>query len=756
MRTALVAVAAVFLTAHLALLPPTLDDVDGVNFALGVREFDVARHQPHPPGYPIFIALAKVSTGVLRLAGVPAPEARGLAVWGAVSGAALVLVMFALFRAAGADDAVAAAGATIAATAPLYWFTAARPLSDMAGLAAAAAAQSLLVAVACRRAGLRALLAGALVAGLAIGLRSQTFVLTLPLLGLVLVMPGLAMRAPGRIAAIAAVSLGIVAWGVPLIVESGGLTEYAVALGSQAGEDFEGVEMVWRMPGPRVLARALAYTFLWPWGTVLVGSVMVALAAVGALAVLSRNPRALVVMAVAFGPYAIFHLLFQEFVTVRYALPFVIPVAYLSAAALDLMGRRVLMAGVAALVTISLAQTIGPSVRYARHASPAFALLHDVERRSALSSDEGPSGRDGWPGGGREAPALAFHGALRRPVDWEAPRLPGPLLKAPHGREWLTLVSAIRDRPDRPVAYAADARRTDLSLFDPQRRQLLGSYDWSFREMPFVGGARPGRAELHLIHAPGWMLDRGWSLTAEVAGITARDALGPHVAPSIAWVRRRGEETLLVIGGRHLGTSADPAVRVTLALEGRAIASFEAPAGPFFHQLPLAAGSLQGSDEYLPVDVTSEAADGSNRQVPVALEQFDLQSPGVPMLGFDRGWNEPEYNPRTARSWRWMPEVAALWVRPIGRDVTLTLTGESPLRYFDRASSVTITLAGQEIQRLSLGADFMASIVLPAAQLAEAGGRVEIRSDQSFVPAERDGSADRRRLSLRIYGAAAR
>ena len=35
-----------------------------INFALGVRSFDVAHHQPHPPGYPIFIAMGK---GVHRL-----------------------------------------------------------------------------------------------------------------------------------------------------------------------------------------------------------------------------------------------------------------------------------------------------------------------------------------------------------------------------------------------------------------------------------------------------------------------------------------------------------------------------------------------------------------------------------------------------------------------------------------------------------------------------------------------------------------
>ena len=46
-----------FLVAHLAYLPSSLEDLDSINFALGLRHFDVANQQPHPPGYPIYIAL---------------------------------------------------------------------------------------------------------------------------------------------------------------------------------------------------------------------------------------------------------------------------------------------------------------------------------------------------------------------------------------------------------------------------------------------------------------------------------------------------------------------------------------------------------------------------------------------------------------------------------------------------------------------------------------------------------------------------
>src|SRR5687768_10221246 len=54
-----VATLAVFLT-RIWFLPISLEDIDSVNFDLGVHDFNPAAHQPHPPGFPVFIALAKV------------------------------------------------------------------------------------------------------------------------------------------------------------------------------------------------------------------------------------------------------------------------------------------------------------------------------------------------------------------------------------------------------------------------------------------------------------------------------------------------------------------------------------------------------------------------------------------------------------------------------------------------------------------------------------------------------------------------
>lgn len=745
MRNAIAALSLLFLAAHLPLLPPTLEDIDSINFALGVADFDVAKHQPHPPGYPVFIALGKASTSILRLVRVPAPEVRGLAIWSALCGAAMIVPLYALFSAlmprSRGEPAAWATVLTIAS--PLFWFTASRPLSDTTGLAAAVAAQALIVQVITGTGAGRRLTSGAFLAGFAIGIRSQTFLLTLPLLAWALIVRRADLRARDRIAALAAAAAGVLAWGIPLIVASGGLSSYAAALGSQAGEDFSGVVMLWTMRTPRVALDAAVYSFLWPWGHPIVGGIVVAAAGVGAIRLLLSMPRSLAVLLVGFVPYAVFHLLFHETITVRYALPLLVPIAGLAVCGLGWAGRRAVAAGVVVLVVWSLALSVPAAVRYWRYGSPAFRALNEAQ----LSAD----------GGER---VIALHAVARRAVDWlEAgrDRSPGPVaappvryLTARHGEEWLTMVEHWRANPDARISFVADPRRTDLALFDPASRRSPLPFRWGFVEPPFVGGTRPGDSDLYALAPPGWMLDRGWALTAEIAGVAARDGLGPHRKPSIAWVRARMDAATLMIGGRHLGAPGDSPARVRLSLNGVSLVNFDVSPGYFFKLVPLAAGALVGSG-YLPLEVTSSAADGSTRMLPVGLEQFDLQSTGVPMAGALAGWYESEYDPRTSKSWRWTSERAELWVRPIGRDVTLTFSGESPLRYFDAAPAVTITAGARELARFTPSSDFSYSVVLPADALAAADGRVVIASDHAFVPAERGGSPDRRRLALKIY-----
>jgi len=748
LRKAIAALAVVFLAAHLPFLPPSLEDIDSINFALGVADFDVAKHQPHPPGYPVFIALGKTATPILQTAHVSAPEARGLAIWSALAGALMVWSLFGLFSGLGStgprlmQPRLAFLATLVVMFAPLFWFTALRPLSDMTGLAAAVGAQALIVSFLAGLRSPRALVWGAFLAGLAIGIRSQTFLLTLPLLTLALLLPRSGLRGQNRSAALGAAAIGVLLWAVPLVVASGGLSEYARALGSQAGEDFSGVVMLWTTRTKPAALDAVMYSFLWPWGHPIAGAAVLFVAVIGAIRALWTMPRAVVLLCVGYVPYAVFHLLFQETITVRYALPLVVPVGYLVICALDWGTGTAASIGTVALALWSLFLAVPATFAYGHQSSPAFRALIEAAHR-------GPSQPDR---------IVGMHAVARRAADWLQSFgssvdgfTPAQMLKAPHGQEWLRLVAQWRAEPSTSIAFVADPRRTDLALIDPASRRPPLPFRWGFLEPPFVGGTRPGDSDLYSLSPPGWMLDRGWALTAEVAGVTARDGLGPHRKPSIAWVRSRPEEATLLLGGRHLGSATDPSVEVGLSLNGSLLDRFEVKPGFFLRRVALSAGTLAAGGGYIPIEVSSHPVGDSTASIAVGLEQFDLQSPGTPMIGADEGWYEPEYNPRTARAWRWTSEKASLWVRPIGRNVTLTLAGESPLKYFDRAPAVAVIVGTREIARFNPSSDFSEDIVLPGDALAAAEGRVVVASDKFFVPAERGGPPDQRHLALRIY-----
>jgi hypothetical protein len=72
---------------------PGLDEIDSVNFAMGVREFNVWEHQPHPPGYPLYIFFGWIGT---KLFGV-SPQL-SLHVVSALGGALFVAAWFLIIR----------------------------------------------------------------------------------------------------------------------------------------------------------------------------------------------------------------------------------------------------------------------------------------------------------------------------------------------------------------------------------------------------------------------------------------------------------------------------------------------------------------------------------------------------------------------------------------------------------------------------------------------------------------------------------
>ena len=112
------------------------------------------------------------------------------------------------------------------------------------------------------------------------------------------------------------------------------------------------------------------------------------------------------------------------------------------------------------------------------------------------------------------------------------------------------------------------------------------------------------------------------------------------------------------------------------------------------------------------------------------------------------GWNEIEYSRNLQRRWRWTTGRAETFVNTGGRDVTLTLAGESPLRSFDTPPRVIVRAGSQVLATAEPSDDFELTVKVPASALAAADGILTIETNQTFVPNERSGSPDKERSAF--------
>jgi hypothetical protein len=748
--------AALYVGAHLPYLSRAPDDLDSVNFALALDEYDLSKHQPHPPGSPLFIAFGRLSRGVMGwFAGQPRSasarrglDAAALAIWSACFGGLAAFGIFRLAVVLGHTPKWAALATAVTLATPLFWFSGIRPMSDLSGLGVAMIALGMLgpwlmpapadqeESAARRRS--PALLAGCFMAGLAPGFRIQMAWLTWPAVLFAIALAARRDRAvPWR--ELGAGAAGALLWIVPLTIAAGGPAEYLRLVEVQAGDDVAGGQMVAAHLTLRSAARAAYHSFISPWSTLWLGLAAVSCAAFGALRLVARQPRTAVVLAVIFAPYAVLHLTFQDTAHLRYALPLVPVVAVLAASGLAVLGERVGAVAAALLTLTGVAVGMTPVIAHSLEPAPVFQALDQVRDRL---TNESLVRRSAEREGGTEPPIVAMHRAVALAVRGE--QIPARVLASPAHYEWLEIAKYWRSGGEHPVWLLANRQRTDLALIDRYSREIMKSFPYPDQARPLYGG-RPGSVDWVELRRPGWMALNGWSLTPEIRGVTVRDYHRNRSPHATVLVRRRPEEVAVLLGGRNMGGPCGTAALVTVLVDGREIHRFPTRAGEVFsHVLRLPPGTFAGDGLFAQVDVRAEDTSGEGRQVDVAFEQFDLQSAGNAVVGLGAGWFEPEYDDREGFSFRWMSEHATVRVESFDRDVMLQVRGESPMRYFARPSKIVIRSGAEVLHSGQLNEDFDIGVRVPARMLRANGGAIDLESSQSFVPDRRNGSGDLR------------
>jgi hypothetical protein len=156
---------------------PALDEIDAVQFAMGVRSFDLWHHQPHPPGYPLFIFLGWLGTKLLHLRTESA-----LYCVSAFGGGLFIAAWFLIIRAQFSERLAWWIAISLLIT-PIVWMTATKAVTDMS--AAGFMSAELLAAVYFlkkKKSGL--IVWAALMGAAAAGIRPQLFPVVAVILGI--------------------------------------------------------------------------------------------------------------------------------------------------------------------------------------------------------------------------------------------------------------------------------------------------------------------------------------------------------------------------------------------------------------------------------------------------------------------------------------------------------------------------------------------------------------------------------------------
>jgi hypothetical protein len=217
-----------------ALAPDYLITFDEINFALAIEEFNPAKHQPQPPGYPVFVALLKLVASV-----VGKIEHVFLVVALILSAASLGLLWRLCELMLGRKYGVL--GPLLLLFNPPFWLAALTNPVRMC-FAAGATAVALCVWLACRRPSALWLPLAAAALGFSAGARPMLAILLAPLL----LWGAFQVRMCWKSAGFSALCfcMAVCTWLPSLLLAVGGWRPYLVILRSYAGAQFSGTSLL--------------------------------------------------------------------------------------------------------------------------------------------------------------------------------------------------------------------------------------------------------------------------------------------------------------------------------------------------------------------------------------------------------------------------------------------------------------------------------------------------------------------------------
>ncbi|HEX8617058.1 MAG TPA: hypothetical protein VF911_05700, partial [Thermoanaerobaculia bacterium] len=290
-RTIVIAVALVCAATRFLALARSLWEWDEALLVLGMRDYNVAIHHPHPPGFPVYVGLAKL----LRL--VTASDFRALQAINIVAAMLVFPAMVCFARALGCRVSTAITAGALFAFFPNVWFFGGTAFSDVPSVVLVLFA----VAFMLRGAGSRnAYWLGTFLLALAIGIRPQNF-----LVGLIPGIYATSKRRPHEIAIALLIGVLVVGAAFGGAMYATGSAETFIAAIRGHGEYIARVDS-WQSAERPPMWRLLDRFFVKQYQSPLLGVIATVFVLVSIAGSLRERSRPMLFNALAFVPFALF------------------------------------------------------------------------------------------------------------------------------------------------------------------------------------------------------------------------------------------------------------------------------------------------------------------------------------------------------------------------------------------------------------------------------------------------------------------
>ncbi|HEX2836430.1 MAG TPA: hypothetical protein VHW00_25720 [Thermoanaerobaculia bacterium] len=365
-RTIVLVLAVVCAATRFLSMARSLWDWDEALFALGMRDFDVTHHHPHPPGFPVYIGIAKLLRFVIP------SDFRALQAVNLIAGMLAFVAMFLFARELRLRFSTCAIAASLFTFFPNVWFFGGGAFSDVPSIVLVLFAVTFLLRGVRDR---NSYFLGTLLLALAIGIRPQNF-----LLGLV---PGLiATRRRKPLEILTALLIGVIVVGIAFgsaVYATGSYDDY-MRIVREHGDYISRIDS-WRSDARPPMWRLFDRFFIKQYQSTplsILATLFVLVSAVGSIR--ERN-RSMLVNVLTFAPFAVVAwMMLDRFSISRFSIGYQPMFAILLADGIHRVTRR--RASFEPAIAMALA------ISFAVFALPAFTAVRNEIAPSIVSARE--------------------------------------------------------------------------------------------------------------------------------------------------------------------------------------------------------------------------------------------------------------------------------------------------------------------------------------------------------------------------------